>query len=248
MKNLTEEISYFGNLNKNFKEATNPEGIKKLPFLNQEIPIIIINWNGMNDTIECVNSVLNSSYTNYKIYLIDNYSSDNSFKSFEKLYQNNPKINIVFNTANLGFTLATNRILVKLLKVDSPPPYVALLNNDTIVESDWLYNLLLKAKTEDAAIVSSKMIDYYDHARMDNAGHYMLNTGEILPIGHGQHPSKFDQEFENWGACAGACLYSSKMLQKIGWFDEYFQTGYEDAEFGVRARLTGHNVFMSQRP
>ena len=55
-----------------------------------------------------------------------------------------------------------------------------------------------------------------------------------MPIEH------FNQSFENLGACAGACLYSTEMLSKIGVFDEHFQTGYEDAELGVRAVIAGY--------
>lgn len=207
---------------------------------NLEIPIIVINWNGIQDTLECVESVLNLSNDNYRIYLIDNNSTDSSAIKLKDQYLDHPKINLVFNKSNLGFTKATNNVLRNLLKSQPIPPYVALLNNDTAVHKDWLFHLINAAKEQNASIVSSKMIDYQDHNKLDNAGHFMLNTGEILPIGHGQHPSNFNQSFENWGACAGAGLYSLEMLQEIGVFDEYFQTGYEDAELGARAILAGY--------
>lgn len=222
-------------------------GDDKLIFSSQEIPIIIINWNGVEDTLECIDSVLNSSYTNYKIYLIDNYSSDDSSIRFKNRYRDNLKVKLIFNKLNLGFTKATNVLLKNILDSDNIPPYVVLLNNDTIVQVGWLYNLILAAKNQSAAVVSSKMIDYHDHTKMDNAGHRMLNTGEILPIGHGRNPNDFNQSFENWGACAGACIYSTKMLKEIGLFDEYFQTGYEDAELGVRAILTGNKCIYEPK-
>lgn len=175
---------------------------------------------------------------------MDNLSTDGSPEILKKEYADHPKISLIFNQENIGFTKANNAIFKLVLNQKIPPTYIALLNNDTVVEPDWLNNLVSSAQKNDAAIVSSKMIDFYDRTRMDNAGHLMLNTGEILPIGHNELIEKYDKVFENIGACAGACLYTSSMLEKIGIFDEYFVTGYEDAEFGVRATMSGYKCIF----
>ena len=212
-----------------------------------EIPIIIINWNGLEDTIECMNSVFNLTYQNYKVYLVDNNSTDGSQSILLEKFGRHPKVKLLLNKENFGFTKANNKVFTNILSQSNIPPYVALLNNDTVVTKDWLLNLYLTAEHTGAAIVASKMIDYFDHGKMDNAGHLMLNTGEILPIGHGQDPKSYGQSFENMGACAGACLYSTEMLKVIGLFDEYFDTGYEDAELGVRAIMAGYTSIFEPK-
>lgn len=68
----------------------------------------------------------------------------------------------------------------------------------------------------------------------------MLNTGEILPEAHNEHISRFTTSKENIGACAGACLIRSEVIEHLGLFDEFFSTGYEDAEFGLRVFLSGY--------
>jgi len=103
------------------------------------------------------------------------------------------------------------------------------------------------AKENCAGMISSRMINYYNRKIMDNAGHLMLNTGEILPIGHGESISLHNSLKENIGACAGACLYNVEMLQDIGYFDEYFDTGYEDAELGLRATLVGYKCLYEPK-
>jgi GT2 family glycosyltransferase len=111
---------------------------------------------------------------------------------------------------------------------------LVLLNNDTVVAEDWLDQLVSFAERTQADLVSSKMVQYYDRQLMDNAGHYLLPTGEILPIGFGKSIDRYGRSFKNRGPCAGAGLYRWDMLRQIGLFDDYFSTGYEDAELGLR--------------
>lgn len=205
---------------------------------NMTIPVIIINWKGLQDTIECVHSMLISSHTNFHIFLIDNFSNDGSIETLLNLFGNHPKITLIANSSNLGFTPANNQVIHQLLNENYP--YIALLNNDTAVDPDWLHHLLQCAQETNADMVSSKMIYYFDRSLMDNAGHTMLNTGEILPIGHKKPIQNFSSRFTNLGPCAGAALYKSSMLQEIGTFDPHFSTGYEDAELGLRGIVAGY--------
>jgi len=85
------------------------------------------------------------------------------------------------------------------------------------------------------------MIRYDDPDKLDNAGHVFLNTGEILPRGAGQPPDDYSESVPVAGVCGGACLLRSAMLDDIGIFDEFFTTGYEDAELGLRALLAGYD-------
>ncbi len=202
------------------------------------IPIIIVNWNNWEDTIECLDAVMQQSYRDFSVFLVDNGSDDGSPAILQRAYGNNPAVTLLLNEQNVGFTRANNEVLNNYILPDSRYSFVALLNNDTVPDKDWLQNLIAAASQERADIVSSKMIDYYEPGKMDNAGHLMLNTGEILPIGHGEPVSLYQEGFENMGACAGAGLYATNMLREIGVFDPQFTTGYEDAELGVRAVIS----------
>lgn len=203
------------------------------------IPIIIVNWNGIEDTKECVSSVLELKGTEYKIYLIDNGSNEEEVIALQSLYSDHPKISLHTNMNNIGFSKAHIKIYYEELE-DQNFEYIALLNNDTSIESNWLTELVKIAKLENADLVSSKMISYFERDTIDNTGHIMLNTGEILPIGHGENIENHNSVIENFGPCAGACLYSKKMIDEIGFFDSYFTTGYEDAEYGLRAIIAGY--------
>ncbi len=206
-----------------------------------QIPIIVINWNGYQDTIECMESVLALDYPDFMIYLVDNGSNGDEGRRLEELFASDKRVTTVILPDNLGFGKANNEILANLSK--DRFQYVALLNNDTTVAANWLSALTDCAKHLNADLVSSKMLNYFNRDVVDNLGHQMLNTGEILPIAHGK-PDMYNRSFDNLGCCAGAALYSLDMLNEIGFFDDFFNTGYEDAELGLRAFVAGfHPVF-----
>lgn len=215
--------------------------------MQSTIPIIILNWNGLSDTLECMEALEQQTYSNWLAYLVDNGSSGNDAQVLQEKFGQHPKVKLVLNTENLGFTRGNNAVLRQLIQPENDYPYIALLNNDTKVSPQWLQELINAARQENAAIVSSKMINYFNPKQMDNAGHRMLNTGEILPVGHAELIEKHNKIVENMGACAGAALYSVPMLRKIGIFDEYFKTGYEDAEIGMRAFVTGHRAIFAPK-
>ena len=206
------------------------------------VPIIILNWNGLEDTVECISSVMGLHGIEFEVFLVDNNSSNDEGQKLLELYGDESRIHIILNEENQGFTQGNNVIIKQLL--DKGYSYVVLLNNDTVVTPNWLKNLVDSAKKHDADMVSSKMINYYDRSIMDNAGHYMLNTAEILPIAHAEPVNRYNNVFENMGACGGAALYTSKMLKEIGLFDSFFTTGYEDAELGLRAKLKGYKLIF----
>lgn len=205
------------------------------------IPILILNWNGSVDTVECVEAVLRQTYPDFTLHLVDNGSEDSDYAVLLDRFGNHPHIRLIRNPENLGFTRGCNRIMTDLL-AHGKTDYIALLNNDAVPEPDWLERLAQCAQERGAGMVSSKMVNYYDRSSLDNAGHKLLNTAEILPIGHGEPVEAHTTPFANVGACAGAALYATAMLNAIGLFDEYFDTGYEDAELGVRANLLGYST------
>ena len=209
------------------------------------IPIITLNWNGIQDTIECMESLSKQTYTDYIIYLVDNGSDENNVAELKERYTKHPKIQLIFNKKNLGFTKGNNEILKQILLEDYS--YVVLLNNDTAQEATWLEELVKSVQENQADMVTSKMINYFDRKVMDNAGHLMLNTAEVIPLASNEPINDWNEVTDNIGACAGAAIYSTAMLQEMGIFDEYFETGYEDAELGLRANVLGYKTIFEPK-
>jgi len=205
-----------------------------------DIPIIILNWNGFDDTVECISSLLEQSFQNFTIYLVDNDSDNHEFENISAKYSNDSRIIILKNDVNLGFTIAHNQ-LFEILK-ESDAEYVALINNDAVADSLWLERAMKIATTERADMVACKMLNYYDNNLIDSNGLYLLSSGEILPLYTGENRNSVLDVKKLVAASAGACLYRLSMLNEIGTFDPYFSTGYEDAELGLRALLAGKKI------
>lgn len=210
------------------------------------VPVFIVNWNGWKDTIECMDALLQSTFKDFHIYLLENGSSGDDYIELEKRYSNQSQVTLIESKVNLGFTGANNYLLEYVLSdLKEVPKYLALLNNDAVPDVSWLESLIYSAEANEVDMVSSKMIQYYDRNKMDNAGHYLFLTGTILPIGYGKSIHQYNKSFFNKGPCAGGGLYSIKMILHIGFFDPYFTTGYEDAELGWRAVLNGYKSMFN---
>jgi len=189
--------------------------------------IVILNYNGTHDLQECIKSLPNS-FAPHEIVIIDNGSSDSEIKKIKELIKGCDNITLFKNNKNLGFTGGYNAYFKSLPFEDNE--YIFLLNNDTALDVNFFNSVeSCLSSIKEPLVVSCKMVNYWDKKLMDNAGHKMLSSGEIISIGNGEPVESYKIPFENIGACAGAALYSTKMLKDIGLFDELraFIAGYK---------------------
>lgn len=146
------------------------------------VSIIIINYNGKEFLADCLKSVMNQSYNDFEIIFVDNGSSDNSLEFVNNNF-NDEKIKIIKSDENLGFA-GGNNLGFKYASGE----YIVLLNNDTIVEHDWLKYLIEAMESENnIGIVQSLVLTegipdkYYKmNGTINLLGH---NIMEIFKIG-----------------------------------------------------------------
>ena len=203
--------------------------------------MIVLNWNGVDDTMQCMDHLLASKGVEFRTILVDNASEGDDFRQLSGRFGSHPLVDLRRNPENLGFARGVNRIFAELLALGPERPrYVALLNNDAFPDPEWLAALVEAAESHGAGAVTSRMLRHDNPEKLDNAGHVFLNTGEVLPRGSAEPAARFDQPADVQGSCGGACLLRLDMLEDIGLFDEFYSTGYEDAELGLRAWLAGY--------
>lgn len=202
-----------------------------------KVSIIIVNWNGEQYIKDCLASVFTQFYKNFQVIFVDNGSEDKSV-SFVK--DNFPEVNLITLDKNYGFAKGNNIGIEEAFK-DKDVQYIALLNVDTRVESQYLKELI-KAIESDSQVGSCqpKMLSLVNPKIIDAIGISITRDGGAIQIGYctediGQH----NQVKEVFGACAGAALYRREMLDQIGLFDEDFFAYYEDVDLVLRARLAG---------
>jgi len=194
------------------------------------ISIIILNYNAGNLLIDCVSSIEKSIYTNFEIILVDNISKDNSHKKCKGKF---PTIKLIENKENLGYCEGNN-VGLRVAKGE----YIVVLNPDTIVDSNWLDELLKAYQNNGEGLYQPKFL-----ATSDNS--MLLSTGQMIQIfGFGYSRSKGDKDkklfekLEQIDYASGTCLFTSKkILERIGLFDPFLFAFHDDLELCWRAAL-----------
>ena len=204
-----------------------------------KVSVIIPNYNGEKYLRGCIESLRKQDDLDFETIIIDNASQDSDYKWL------NEYKDIIFKRLdkNYGFSPAVN-VGIKMAKGE----YVLLLNNDTVVEEDFVRQMV-KAIEKDQRIfgVSSKMIAYQDHRIMDDAGDEYTVLGWAYKIGDGKPVEDFMKPRRVFSACAGAALYRKKVFDEMGLFDETFFSYMEDVDVSYRARIYGYyNVYCPE--
>jgi len=197
------------------------------------VSVIIVNWNGEKYLAKCLDALRNQAVKPHSIRLVDNASSDCSIEIVQSGY---PEIEIIRLDENLGFATGNN-IALKTVSTE----FVALLNNDAVPHPLWLSKLLgaLKQRPE-AGFAASKMLFFHTPEQIDRAGDVFTTAGAAMFRGRGKPSEAYNKQEYVFGACAGAALYRTEMLQEIGLFDEDFFLLYEDVDLSFRAQLRGY--------
>lgn len=95
---------------------------------------VVLHYQTTNDTINCVNSIIsNIGYPNYYVIIVDNGSSNKSGLILERHFKNIKRVIVIINEKNLGFT-GGNNIGFRYAKQQYDADFIALINNDTIIE------------------------------------------------------------------------------------------------------------------
>ena len=231
------------------------------------IALMILNWNGLQDTLECLESVFKNDYPNYSVYMIDNASKNDELSEIKKFCgseQSPREIHYIQNDQNLGFAEGNNVGIRQALEEGAD--YIFTLNNDTIVDPHFLsaaietLSLRGTKQSQDSAnpigILATTMVNYHHRHKLDNTGHLLLTTGDTVPRDRGMSSPPFKGGGEQsergvkkspFGACAGAALYSSAMLKEIGLFDKDFFLNYEDSDLSLRGIVQGWQCVHSPK-
>ncbi|MCD4771255.1 glycosyltransferase family 2 protein [archaeon] len=214
--------------------------------MNKKIAIIILNWNGTEDTIECLNSIEKNHFKNYKIFLVDNGSSYESVKKLKKL--KSKKIELVINKNNLGFAKGNNRVIKKVL--DLGFDYFMILNNDVVVGEKFLSKLFDIMKRDDNVGVVSPIVFNYDNKNIlmktNSPGRFNLRKGGGEPWESDLHQIKLrKREFFVDYTSACCWLVRSSMVKKTGGFNERFFAYGEEIELAFRIKKAGYKFLIN---
>ncbi len=200
------------------------------------VAIIIVNWNGGKKIIECLTSLKRTSYPNYKVILIDNGSEGDSISELVKI---NPTMEVIRLPKNFGYTIATNigwKHAIKKLGAD----YICAMDSDIItIQDNWLdLQIAELEKSPQRGISCGKLVFPDDRL---NLLFFERKPGDWEEKDEGQYD--FVKEVEGVG---GACIIIKRsVIEKIGFYDENFFYGPNDADYCLRARKAGFIVMYN---
>jgi GT2 family glycosyltransferase len=200
------------------------------PSAREPVSVVIVNFNGAALLQPCLESVFAQPYRPLDVLVVDNASTDGSREMVRRLF---PQVRLILNEVNMGFAGANNKG-VDLAAGDR----IVLLNNDTVVDYNWLTGLLEAACQAGVGVVTSRVVT----EGVPEAFYEMNGTINYL----GYNIMRTFHDLSTVFYAGGASLAFSKRTVGLPFLPEYFLY-HEDVFLSWRMRLRGLSVRMAQQ-
>lgn len=220
-----------------------------------KIAIIVLNLNGLKNTIECLTSLQKLKVKNWQVNIIvvDNNSQDNSVSLIKKKF---PEVQVILNKKNLGYAEGNNIGINYTLKKGID--FILLLNNDTLVDRNLLIGLIENSKKDNKIGIASPKIffapghefhkDRYGKEERGKVIWYaggLMDWKNILPSHRGVDEvdqGQYDQVTKTDFATGCCILVKREVFEKIGLLDKKYFLYWEDVDICERAKRSGFKV------
>ena len=238
------------NIEKDVYKATAVEMQQASGYAGQPlISIIIPNKDEVETLKTCLHSILQSTYTNYEIIIVENNSTNpDTFSYYRKLQEENEQIQVVTFQTEQGFNYsAINNYGVSFAQGE----YLVLLNNDIeLITTDWLERMLVHCQQPKNAIVGARL--YYPDDTIQHAGIMVgigghargvaINMYTGLPREEAGYMKRASAQ-QNLSAVTAACMMIKKcVFEEVGGFHEYLTVAFNDVDLCLKARKAGYLV------
>lgn len=205
----------------------------------EKVAVIILNWNGLELTRNCIKKVLRSTYAPVDIYVLDNGSSQDEAYYLKQEFAE--KITIRRSEKNLGFAGGNNYVVSTMLPTEQYAYYL-LLNQDTDMEPSCIESLVLYMQQHTEVAVSGPLVVQPDRATVQSFGASInLRTGKIISRYQSRPIAEIPTTPEQVDCVIGNCfMVRSTVVTEIGLFDEMYFAYYEEADWCLRVRERGY--------
>lgn len=201
--------------------------------LSPKVVIIVLNYNNPNDTINCLKSIRNINYTNFYSLVIDNNSSDDSEIKIKAYLSkvSDCRFEFIQTGINKGYA-GGNNIGIEYALRDKAVEYVWVLNNDTIVDKNALYELVKEMKKHKSmGMCGSKLLYEWDREKLQGyGGKYNCFTGSSTMEKDANNIDRIDF------VSGASMLISRRFLEEIGLFNEEYFLYFEELDLRERSK------------
>jgi GT2 family glycosyltransferase len=222
-------------------EAGKKDGFSAMPL----VAIVILNWNGKKYLAQFLPSVIKSTYSNKKIIVADNASTDDSVLF---LRDNYPTVEILQHTSNEGFANGYNTAL-RQVKAE----YYVLLNSDVEVTPGWIEPIItLMEADKKIAACQPKILNYNNKTQFEYAGAcggWMDSLG--YPFSRGRvfddcetDAGQYDQVQPCFWASGASLFVRAAVYHELNGLDAYFFAHQEEIDLCWRMQLAGYSIYV----
>lgn len=202
------------------------------------IAAVVVNWNGGDENLDCVESLLEQRPVLERVYFVDNGSTNGSAERIASAY---PDVTLLINGENLGFGGGNNRGIEQALADGADA--VLVVNNDVVMPADTISQLAAVLEREPkVGIVGPRVLYRPDPTRIWAAGGTLTWRQNLTTLrGHGARDGERWRKSEDVDYITGCCmLVRASVLREVGAFDSDYFAYTEDVDFCMRAAKAGH--------
>jgi len=211
------------------------------PEFTPVVSIVVLTWNALKFTRECVESIEAHTTYSYEIVFVDNASTDGSIEYLQDLVEQNDHYKLISNSENKGFAAGNNQGIKA-----ATGKYVLLLNNDVLVSDRWLSKLVQALEIDENIGMVGPITNHI-------SGRQMLTE---VPYSDEPGFQQFAQQvlIQNTGKMtprrriAGfAVLMQKSLYEEVGGLDEGFGSGnFEDDDLCLKVRAKGKAIIVHE--
>lgn len=210
--------------------------------------MIVLNWNGADDSIACIDSLCAQHADIPDIILVDNASSDDSVERFEEYIVQHKKthIQLIKSETNTGFAGGINQGITAAL--ERGYEYIGTLNPDATADENWARALIDELERHKDAGLIGGQLQRSDKKTLDSTGDFYTTWGIPGPRGREQSVETAPTESEAvFGVTGGGFIARAELFRTVGLFDEAFFMYFEDVDLCFRAQLRGFKIRYTPR-
>ena len=208
--------------------------------MNVDIWIVVLNWNGVEDTFACLRSLAGVLSPSFRVLVVDNGSIDQSADRIRRAF---PDVELLLLPSNLGYAAGNNAGFKRVMEMHAE--FVIFLNNDTVVDEGFLGPLIETLQRHPSVGIAVPKIFYWD--RPDTlwygGGSVRISTGLIAHVGLRKKDAPEYSCPGMTGYATGCCLaMRCRDFYTVGGFDELFTMYAEDVDLSLRVRSLGMTI------
>ncbi len=198
------------------------------------VSVIIVNYMDKDHIAKCLESLRQTQWHDFEVIVVDQLTPD-----FEEIESRFHEVRLLHLDTHVGPAAARNHGVAL-----ARGPLLVFLDNDTVVEPDWLSRLIEPLESDPIiAAAQSKLLQMSNPRVIDSIGDFIDRQGFGYSLGQGEvDEGQYDDAREIFSPRTACAIVRKSIFEEVGGFDEDFHVDWEDVDLGWRIRLLGYRI------